>query len=134
MTGCERELSASSMIYPRTARNLQQHLLSILEWPSPTCLLCPSHEHSSSTLLTEATTTIPFGEGLRELQETSDDQRLFAELQQLLTDTHKPYDNWTRDRGCRIHRRHLNKCSEDCVYKNVVPKGYVLRRAFRNHN
>jgi len=74
------------------------------------------------------------GEGLQELQQTPQDQRSFAELQHLLTDTHKPYDNWTRDRGCRIHHKHLDKCSEVCAYRNIVPRGFVLRRAFRNHN
>merc|ERR1719362_2096896 len=45
-------------------------------------------------------------------------------------------DNWTFDRGCSLHRRHCDQCSSRCALQNKapVPKGYVLKRAFRNHN
>merc|ERR1719356_939190 len=55
-------------------------------------------------------------------------------LQDLLTQTFKSSDNWTRDRGCSRHGR--NKCPSECVMKNraPVPAGYKLMRAERNRN
>jgi len=75
-------------------------------------------------------------DGLQELRQTARDKGLFLQLQKLLTDTHKPYDSWTRDRGCSLHGRNSSECSTGCLLKNKaqVPKGYVLRRAYRNQN
>merc|ERR1711865_1020362 len=43
-------------------------------------------------------------------------------------------DNWTRDRGCKLHG--VNGCEWACAGKNrtPVPVGYKVVRAFRNQN
>lgn len=55
-------------------------------------------------------------------------------LQDLLTNTFKSSDNWTRDRGCSKHGR--NNCPSECIMKNraPVPAGFKLMRAERNRN
>eukprot|EP00928_Gymnodinium_smaydae_P042641 TRINITY_DN28687_c0_g1_i1.p1 TRINITY_DN28687_c0_g1~~TRINITY_DN28687_c0_g1_i1.p1 ORF type:complete len:595 (+),score=116.98 TRINITY_DN28687_c0_g1_i1:176-1960(+) len=61
-------------------------------------------------------------------------KEVLADLQRLLTETHKDHDNWTRDRGCALHGR--NACGTDCIMRNKapVPTGYELVRAERNRN
>jgi len=56
------------------------------------------------------------------------------QLQNMMTMTHKPKHNWTRDRGCRVHG--VNACPPDHCFKNPspVPVGYVLERAWKNQN
>lgn len=62
------------------------------------------------------------------------DKEVLADLQQLLTETFKSTDNWTRDRGCRLHGR--NACEVGCVMRNraPVPTGFELLRAEKNRN
>jgi len=59
---------------------------------------------------------------------------VLASLQRLLSESHKATDNWTRDRGCKLHGR--NACSSGCIFANraPVPTGYQLVRAERNRN
>jgi len=59
---------------------------------------------------------------------------LVRQLQEMLTATHKREDNWTRDRGCRLHG--VNACAAACASKNrcPVPTGYTLVSVFRNQN
>eukprot|EP00913_Durusdinium_trenchii_P003424 g3171.t1 len=61
-------------------------------------------------------------------------KEVLAVLQNLLTETHKATDNWTRDRGCALHGRH--KCDTACIFKHraSVPTGFQLVRAERNRN
>ncbi|CAE7567839.1 unnamed protein product [Symbiodinium natans] len=47
------------------------------------------------------------------------DQDLLRKLQDLMNDSHKSHDNWTRDRGCRLHG--VNGCSWACAAKNRNP-------------
>ncbi|CAE7440955.1 unnamed protein product [Symbiodinium sp. CCMP2592] len=62
------------------------------------------------------------------------DPVVFQKLQDLLNDSHKSHDNWTRDRGCRIHG--VNGCSWACAAKNrsPVPTGFTLHTAYRNQS
>lgn len=62
--------------------------------------------------------------------------KLFQELQELLDHTHKKSDNWTRDRGCKVHGVGGEGCSLACASKNrePTPSAYHLRRALRNQN
>lgn len=62
------------------------------------------------------------------------DPLVFQKLQDLLNDSHKSHDNWTRDRGCRIHG--VNGCSWACAAKNrsPVPTGFTLHTAYRNQS
>eukprot|EP00930_Biecheleria_cincta_P069444 TRINITY_DN5718_c0_g1_i1.p1 TRINITY_DN5718_c0_g1~~TRINITY_DN5718_c0_g1_i1.p1 ORF type:complete len:624 (-),score=58.48 TRINITY_DN5718_c0_g1_i1:234-2105(-) len=62
------------------------------------------------------------------------DKAVLAALQDLLTQTLKTTDNWTRDRGCKLHGR--NGCDWRCAFINKcpVPTGYQLIRAERNRN
>jgi len=62
------------------------------------------------------------------------DQELLAKLQSVLNDSHKTHDNWTRDRGCRLHG--VNGCSWACAAKNrcPVPTGFSLQAAYRNQS
>jgi hypothetical protein len=63
-----------------------------------------------------------------------EDEQLLRKLQEALDKTHKPKDNWTRDRGCRLHS--INGCGAVCANKNQapVPTGYRLLAAYRNQN
>merc|ERR1712216_64965 len=63
-----------------------------------------------------------------------EDPALMSMLQAMLTATHKTTDNWTRDRGCRIHG--VNGCDWAHASGNrvPVPNGYLLRIALRNQN
>jgi len=106
-------------------------LPSWIPWfPSPYSLF------SDEAKLKNIVSTMLCNDGMQELEQIPQDQPLFLQLQQMLTDTHKPSNNWTRDRGCGVHGRHSTHCSMLCVFQNKapVPKGYLLRRAFRNHN
>eukprot|EP00931_Biecheleriopsis_adriatica_P118756 TRINITY_DN94083_c0_g1_i1.p1 TRINITY_DN94083_c0_g1~~TRINITY_DN94083_c0_g1_i1.p1 ORF type:complete len:581 (-),score=99.33 TRINITY_DN94083_c0_g1_i1:68-1810(-) len=62
------------------------------------------------------------------------DVDLLLQLQALLTESHKSTDNWTRDRGCRLHGVH--GCSWACAAKNrcPVPSGFLLKAAYRNQS
>jgi len=62
------------------------------------------------------------------------DKDVMRDLQKLLDSTHKPSDNWTRDRGCAEHGR--NNCSDHCVFTHraPVPTKYELVRAEKNRN
>jgi len=62
------------------------------------------------------------------------DPMLLDQFQFLLSQTHKETDNWTRDRGCRLHG--VNRCKPPCIYKNKapVPTGYCLSSVYRNQN
>jgi len=62
------------------------------------------------------------------------DAAVLEKLQTLLHDTHKTSDNWTRDRGCRLHGVH--GCSWSCAAKNrcAVPTSFSLMAAFRNQS
>lgn len=62
------------------------------------------------------------------------DKAVLAALQNLLTQTLKTTDNWTRDRGCQLHGR--NGCEWRCAHANKipVPTSYELIRAERNRN
>jgi Ca2+-binding EF-hand superfamily protein len=57
-------------------------------------------------------------------------------LNDMLNSTHKTSDNWTRDRGCKIHGRGHPDCSHKCIKANgwPVPTGYSIKRVFRNQN
>eukprot|EP00929_Paragymnodinium_shiwhaense_P121600 TRINITY_DN93896_c0_g1_i1.p1 TRINITY_DN93896_c0_g1~~TRINITY_DN93896_c0_g1_i1.p1 ORF type:complete len:575 (-),score=108.98 TRINITY_DN93896_c0_g1_i1:148-1872(-) len=59
---------------------------------------------------------------------------VLGQLQMLLDTTHKPKDNWTRDRGCALHGR--NNCDTKCTFnhKAPVPTGFQLVRAEKNRN
>jgi len=61
---------------------------------------------------------------------------LFNQLQDMLNGTHKTTDNWTRDRGCRIHGVNGRGCNMQCLSKNraAVPKQYRLIQVSRNQN
>ncbi|CAK0879595.1 unnamed protein product, partial [Prorocentrum cordatum] len=63
-----------------------------------------------------------------------EDDELLAKLQEALDHTHKPKDNWTRDRGCALHG--VNGCDAKCCSKNKapVPTRYKLLTAYRNQN
>eukprot|EP00933_Yihiella_yeosuensis_P037841 TRINITY_DN31847_c0_g1_i1.p1 TRINITY_DN31847_c0_g1~~TRINITY_DN31847_c0_g1_i1.p1 ORF type:complete len:511 (+),score=66.59 TRINITY_DN31847_c0_g1_i1:178-1710(+) len=63
-----------------------------------------------------------------------DDRTLLQQIQRLLKSAHKPTDNWTRDRGCTIHG--VGRCALSCAAKNraPVPKGFALKKVFRNQN
>jgi len=71
-------------------------------------------------------------EGLVEVTE----EETLQSLQEMLNYTHKATDNWTRDRGCSIHGVNGTGCSLACAFKNqvAVPKGYTLRKVYRNQN
>jgi len=71
-----------------------------------------------------------FEEGLVQVEETE----VLMKLQHLLNYTHKPTENWTRDRGCQFHG--VNGCPLACCMKNKipVPASYQLIMAFRNQN
>jgi len=71
-------------------------------------------------------------EGLREI----DDPALLAKIQQLFMATHKTEDNWTRDRGCKLHGVNGSGCSPACASKNrvSVPTHYVVEKVYRNQN
>mmetsp|Transcript_8150 Transcript_8150/g.18200 ORF Transcript_8150/g.18200 Transcript_8150/m.18200 type:complete len:510 (+) Transcript_8150:23-1552(+) len=71
-------------------------------------------------------------EGLVEVQDSS----VLGMLQEILSSSHKAEDNWTRDRGCRLHGVGHSGCSLACASANrvPVPSGFVLRRAMRNQN
>jgi len=71
-------------------------------------------------------------EGLVEVQ----DERVLGALQDVLSATHKAEDNWTRDRGCRVHGVGASGCSLACASANrvPVPSAYILRRVLRNQN
>lgn len=90
-------------------------------------------ERTFSKFLEDATCLPHWEEGEEGLVEVIDTDVL-DELQELLNDTHKTEDNWTRDRGCKIHG--VNGCAAPCCSKNrtEVPTGYQLRVAFRNQN
>jgi hypothetical protein len=63
------------------------------------------------------------------------DAQTLQDLQALVSATHKPSDNWTRDRGCALHGRD-NCPTSSCVWHNKapVPIRYELMRAERNWN
>jgi len=70
-------------------------------------------------------------EGLIEMT----DPGLLAKIQKLLMATHlNSDDNWTRDRGCKLHG--VNGCSPACASKNrtAVPTHYIVEKVFRNQN
>lgn len=62
------------------------------------------------------------------------DEETLAALQQLMTETYKDHDNWTRDRGCAIHGRY--GCDVACTWahKAPVPLAFEVKRAERNRN
>jgi hypothetical protein len=62
------------------------------------------------------------------------DAHLFERLQLMLETTHKPTDNWTRDRGCTLHG--AGRCSFACSVRHrvPVPTAFKLVKAFRNGN
>jgi len=133
-TGCSRKLSV-----PETTTfitSVDGNVTPLMSFWHNSCD-CSNDDSGSAPMLalTVCNPTLN-NDGLQQLQQKPRDQDLFAQLQQLLTDTHKPYDNWTRDRGCNLHRRHSHECSDQCIFKNraQVPNGYVLRKAFRNSN
>lgn len=72
----------------------------------------------------------PGEEGLVRIE----DEAVLAKLQGMITATHKTVDNWTRDRGCLLHK--VNGCAASCAFKNrvPVPSGYLLVGAYRNQN
>mmetsp|Transcript_9865 Transcript_9865/g.25972 ORF Transcript_9865/g.25972 Transcript_9865/m.25972 type:complete len:583 (+) Transcript_9865:189-1937(+) len=61
---------------------------------------------------------------------------VFGMLQEMMDRTHKTEDNWTRDRGCKIHGRGHGDCSWPCIRANgwPVPTGYTLKKVLRNQN
>lgn len=64
-----------------------------------------------------------------------EDTELLARLQKLLNRTHKATDNWTRDRGCKLHG--VDGCpNAKCAFqhKAPVPTGYTLVKVYRNQN
>mmetsp|Transcript_46757 Transcript_46757/g.99911 ORF Transcript_46757/g.99911 Transcript_46757/m.99911 type:complete len:591 (-) Transcript_46757:83-1855(-) len=63
-----------------------------------------------------------------------EDPGVLGRLQDLLLATHKTSDNWTRDRGCKLHG--VNGCSPACASRNrlPVPTGYRLVACYRNQN
>lgn len=65
-----------------------------------------------------------------------DDWEVLKTLQHMLHTTHKESDNWTRDRGCKLHGVNGPGCSLKCAFQNrvAVPTGYVLRKVYRNQN
>eukprot|EP00930_Biecheleria_cincta_P032075 TRINITY_DN22255_c0_g3_i1.p1 TRINITY_DN22255_c0_g3~~TRINITY_DN22255_c0_g3_i1.p1 ORF type:complete len:528 (+),score=45.67 TRINITY_DN22255_c0_g3_i1:99-1682(+) len=97
------------------------------------------HEHKSDiaeqSLAAQLLTSKPihWTQGISGLVELRDSE-LLTQLQFLLDATHKESDNWTRDRGCKLHG--VNRCKPECIHANraPVPKGYKLIRAFRNQN
>lgn len=74
-------------------------------------------------------------EGADGLVQISNEETLYK-LQELLTSSHKTTDNWTRDRGCKLHG--VNGCAASCAAVKAnrvpVPSGYTLVAAFRNQN
>lgn len=81
---------------------------------------------------TASTAAAPKAAGLVRIE----DQALLDQLQALLLSTHKTEDNWTRDRGCKLHGRNGDGCSFSCAFNNQipVPTAYNLRAALRNQN
>eukprot|EP00929_Paragymnodinium_shiwhaense_P019763 TRINITY_DN13367_c0_g1_i6.p1 TRINITY_DN13367_c0_g1~~TRINITY_DN13367_c0_g1_i6.p1 ORF type:complete len:621 (-),score=41.72 TRINITY_DN13367_c0_g1_i6:667-2529(-) len=71
-----------------------------------------------------------YNEGLSVIR----DESLLQNLQTLLDNSHKSSDNWTRDRGCKLHGR--NGCKSSCANKNrmPVPTGYTLVTAYLHWN
>jgi len=65
-----------------------------------------------------------------------DSPELLEKVQALLDHTHKKENNWTRDRGCKIHGRGHADCSFHCIRKNghPVPTGYRVKMVLRNQN
>lgn len=72
----------------------------------------------------------PVAVGLVEVTDTE----LKAKFQLLLAHTHKASDNWTRDRGCKLHG--VNGCDLACAFEHQVPvpTGYTVLRVWRNQN
>eukprot|EP00931_Biecheleriopsis_adriatica_P016704 TRINITY_DN12250_c0_g1_i1.p1 TRINITY_DN12250_c0_g1~~TRINITY_DN12250_c0_g1_i1.p1 ORF type:complete len:505 (+),score=93.19 TRINITY_DN12250_c0_g1_i1:64-1578(+) len=62
------------------------------------------------------------------------DEAVLRRIQEMMSATHKPTDNWTRDRGCRLHG--VNGCSLKCALKNAnpVPKSFRVVAAWRVQN
>jgi len=62
------------------------------------------------------------------------DPLVLQKLQDIMNLTHKKEDNWTRDRGCKLHG--VNGCVLACAFKNkvTVPTHYEIKMAFRNQN
>lgn len=76
-----------------------------------------------------------WAEGKQDLVEVQD-EGIISQLQTFLDETHKTTDNWTRDRGCKIHGRHHPDCSFGCAFRNQVPvpTKYVVKKVLRNQN
>jgi len=73
---------------------------------------------------------VPKCTGLVEVTDTE----LKAKFQMLLAHAHKLEDNWTRDRGCKLHG--VNGCDLGCAFEHAVkvPIGYTIARVWRNQN
>jgi len=65
-----------------------------------------------------------------------EDADLIGAMQELFNKTHKTTDNWTRDRGCKIHGRGHPDCSWHCIRTNgnPVPTGFSIKKVLRNQN
>jgi len=89
----------------------------VLSDPAITPEVTPEHWASSASGLVEVA-----------------DTELKAKFQLLLAHAHKTSDNWTRDRGCKLHG--VNGCDLGCSYEHrvQVPAGYTIVRVQRNQN
>ncbi|CAJ1439422.1 unnamed protein product [Effrenium voratum] len=87
-------------------------------------------EDTYSSICAPPLAWLPGCEGLVEVT----NQELLGRLQSMLNSSHKSHDNWTRDRGCRLHGVH--GCSWACAAKNrcPVPNGFMLQAAYRNQS
>mmetsp|Transcript_55619 Transcript_55619/g.120100 ORF Transcript_55619/g.120100 Transcript_55619/m.120100 type:complete len:583 (-) Transcript_55619:42-1790(-) len=89
---------------------------------------------SAKSVLSEAA-ELKWEEGVEGLVEVEDEE-IIAALQAMMTKTHKTEDNWTRDRGCKLHGRSHPECNWKCIRTNghPVPTGYNLKKVLRNQN
>merc|ERR1712194_919308 len=90
-------------------------------------------ERSPADLLSEVVGSMNWVAGETGLVDITD-ETLLGQLQAMLTSTHKTTDNWTRDRGCKLHG--VNGCDFKCAGANraQVPVSYKLVRALKNQN
>mmetsp|Transcript_7807 Transcript_7807/g.17142 ORF Transcript_7807/g.17142 Transcript_7807/m.17142 type:complete len:612 (-) Transcript_7807:67-1902(-) len=104
----------------------------------PSCHRSDVAELSATDYLARSATkglTQAWDDGKEGLVEVSD-PTLLANFQKLFDTTHKLEDNWTRDRGCKLHGVNGPGCSAACASRNrvAVPSQYTVVRAFRNQN
>jgi hypothetical protein len=83
----------------------------------------------------EALEGLNWAEGKTGLVEV-EDADLIAKMQDLFMKSHKTHNNWTRDRGCKIHGRGHKDCDMSCIRANgnPVPTGFQVVKVFRNQN